>query len=173
MRSSTRRDRWAAMRKVYTNDTQLGHPTNRRLFCLGNRRKGEPPVRRPQEILDEDELHLARLGYSQVAAVVVGGSVTFHLVLRSSRSSRAASPPSVWAGTTAARRHRLGLADPGRLHHTHRLLHVELVSAYPTSGGIYWWAAKLGGPKGAAGSTSSAPIAIPPRWPTAVRRSWT
>ncbi len=23
----------------------------------------------------------------------------------------------------------------------------ELVSAYPTSGGIYWWAAKLGGPK--------------------------
>src|SRR6476620_6349933 len=22
----------------------------------------------------------------------------------------------------------------------------ELVSAYPTSGGIYWWAAKLGGP---------------------------
>jgi amino acid transporter len=24
---------------------------------------------------------------------------------------------------------------------------AELVSAYPTSGGIYWWAAKLGGPK--------------------------
>ena len=23
----------------------------------------------------------------------------------------------------------------------------ELVSAFPTSGGIYWWAAKLGGPK--------------------------
>ena len=23
----------------------------------------------------------------------------------------------------------------------------ELVSAYPTSGGIYWWAAKLGGPR--------------------------
>src|SRR3954449_10777415 len=23
----------------------------------------------------------------------------------------------------------------------------ELVSAYPTSGGIYWWAAKMGGPK--------------------------
>src|SRR3979490_3238592 len=23
----------------------------------------------------------------------------------------------------------------------------ELVSAYPTSGGIYWWASKLGGPK--------------------------
>ena len=22
----------------------------------------------------------------------------------------------------------------------------ELVSAYPTSGGIYWWASKLGGP---------------------------
>ena len=24
---------------------------------------------------------------------------------------------------------------------------AELASAYPTSGGIYWWAAKLGGPK--------------------------
>ena len=24
---------------------------------------------------------------------------------------------------------------------------AELVSAYPTSGGIYWWASKLGGPK--------------------------
>ena len=23
----------------------------------------------------------------------------------------------------------------------------ELVSAYPTSGGIYWWAAKMGGPR--------------------------
>ena len=23
----------------------------------------------------------------------------------------------------------------------------ELVSAYPTSGGIYWWASKLGGPR--------------------------
>ncbi len=23
----------------------------------------------------------------------------------------------------------------------------ELVSAFPTSGGIYWWASKLGGPK--------------------------
>ena len=35
----------------------------------------------------------------------------------------------------------------------------ELVSAYPTAGGIYWWASKLGGPAGAgspAGSTSSA-----------------
>ena len=32
----------------------------------------------------------------------------------------------------------------------------ELVSAYPTSGGIYWWASKLGGPRRAssrAGST--------------------
>ena len=23
----------------------------------------------------------------------------------------------------------------------------ELVSAYPTSGGIYWWASKMGGPR--------------------------
>ena len=33
------------------------------------------------------------------------------------------------------------------VHPDHRLHDVsELVSAYPTSGGIYWWAAKMGGP---------------------------
>ena len=40
---------------------------------------------------------------------------------------------------------------------------AELVSAFPTAGGIYWWASKLGGPAGAgspAGSTCSGLIAI-------------
>jgi amino acid transporter len=53
---------------------------------------------------------------------------------------------------------------------------AELVSAYPTSGGIYWWASKLGGPKAGyytAGSTSSACWPSWPRWPTAAPPSWT
>ena len=37
---------------------------------------------------------------------------------------------------------------------------AELASAYPTSGGIYWWASKLGGPKAGffAGRVTITPI---------------
>ena len=67
---------------------------------------------------------------------------------RSSRSWRAASPRSASAGTTAG---------PAAIAWGWPLVSVfiliiglcmsELVSAFPTSGGIYWWASKLGGPK--------------------------
>ena len=39
----------------------------------------------------------------------------------------------------------------------------ELVSAYPTSGGIYWWASKLGGPR-AGFYTDSHPPAMAALW---------
>ena len=41
----------------------------------------------------------------------------------------------------------VGLADHLRLHPHHRPLHVgDPVSAFPTAGGIYYWALRLGGP---------------------------
>ena len=39
----------------------------------------------------------------------------------------------------------LGLAADLDPDPDHRLLHVRAASAYPTAGGIYWWASKLGG----------------------------
>ena len=52
----------------------------------------------------------------------------------------------------------------------------ELVSAYPTSGGIYWWASKLGGVKAGYYTGWLNLIGLlpsPPRSPTAVPPSWT
>ena len=62
---------------------------------------------------------------------------------RSSRSWPAASPASAWAGTTAARP-----PSPGAGRSSSVFILViglcmsELVSAFPTSGGIYWWASQ-------------------------------
>ena len=53
----------------------------------------------------------------------------------------------------------------------------ELVSAYPTSGGIYWWASKLGGPARRLLHRLAEPDRPDrrrrPVWPTAARRSST
>ena len=47
------------------------------------------------------------------------------------------------------RRGLVGLADRRRVHPPDRPCMAEIVSAFPTAGGIYYWASKLGGLSGA------------------------
>ena len=106
------------------------------------------PVRSPRRELTDDEKHLAKLGYSQelsrswssfsnfaisfsIISILAGCFTTFGPGLEQRRPDR----------------DLVGLADHLGLHPASSASRCrELVSAYPTSGGIYWWAAKLGGP---------------------------
>ncbi len=95
----------------------------------------------------DDEKDLAELRYKQEQKGTWSDSPTSPSRSRSSRSWPAASRPSGRASTTAARSPSRGAGRSSRLF----ILIIgftmsELVSAYPTSGGIYWWASKLGGP---------------------------
>lgn len=100
------------------------------------------------EILDEDELHLARLGYNQelqrswsgfsnfaisfsIISILAGCFTSFGLGWNNGGPAAIAWGWPIIAGFILL----IGFSLS------------ELVSAYPTSGGIYWWAAKLGGPK--------------------------
>ena len=100
------------------------------------------------EILDEDELHLARLGYTQelsrswsgfsnfaisfsIISILAGCFTSFGLGWNNGGPAAIAWGWPIVAGFILI----IGMCMS------------ELVSAYPTSGGIYWWAAKLGGAK--------------------------
>ncbi len=99
-------------------------------------------------LLDSDEKHLAAMGYKQelnrswsgfsnfaisfsIISILAGCFTTF------AQGWNAGGPAAIAIGwpILAALILCIGLCM------------AELVSAYPTSGGIYWWASKLGGPK--------------------------
>jgi amino acid transporter len=100
------------------------------------------------EILDEDELHLARLGYTQELQRSWSGFNNFAISF---------SIISILAGCFTSFGLGWNNGGPAAIAWGWPILSAfilliglcmsELVSAYPTSGGIYWWAAKLGGPK--------------------------
>ena len=100
------------------------------------------------EHLDDDEKHLASLGYTQelnrswsgfsnfaisfsIISILAGCFTSFGLGWNNGGPAAIAWGWPIVSGFILI----IGLCMS------------ELVSAYPTSGGIYWWAAKLGGPK--------------------------
>jgi amino acid transporter len=100
------------------------------------------------EHLSEDEKHLAKLGYSQDLNRSWSGFSNFAISF---------SIISILAGCFTNFGAGFNNGGPISISWSWPILGVfiliigftmsELVSAYPTSGGIYWWASKLGGPK--------------------------
>jgi amino acid transporter len=100
------------------------------------------------ELLDDDEKHLASLGYAQELHRSWSGFSNFAISF---------SIISILAGCFTSFGLGWNNGGPAAIAWGWPLISVfiliiglcmsELVSAYPTSGGIYWWAAKLGGPK--------------------------
>src|SRR5882757_1826001 len=98
--------------------------------------------------LTEDEKHLAKLGYSQDLnrswSSFSNFAISFSII-------------SILAGCFTNYGAGFNNGGPISISWTWPILGVfiliigftmsELVSAYPTSGGIYWWASKLGGAK--------------------------
>jgi amino acid transporter len=100
------------------------------------------------ELLDEDERQLAKLGYSQELSRSWSGFNNFAISF---------SIISILAGCFTSFGLGWNNGGPAAIAWGWPILAAfillvgfcmsELVSAFPTSGGIYWWAAKLGGPK--------------------------
>lgn len=100
------------------------------------------------EHLNEDEQHLARLGYFQELQRSWSGFSNFAISF---------SIISILAGCFTSFGLGWNNGGPASIAWGWPIVAVfilliglcmsELVSAFPTSGGIYWWAAKLGGPK--------------------------
>jgi amino acid transporter len=100
------------------------------------------------ELLDDDERHLASLGYTQELNRSWSGFSNFAISF---------SIISILAGCFTSFGLGWNNGGPAAIAWGWPLVSAfiliiglcmsELVSAYPTSGGIYWWAAKLGGPK--------------------------
>ena len=100
------------------------------------------------EVLDEDEKHLASLGYTQELNRSWSGFSNFAISF---------SIISILAGCFTSFGLGWNNGGPAAIAWGWPLVSVfiliiglcmsELVSAYPTSGGIYWWASKLGGAK--------------------------
>jgi amino acid transporter len=100
------------------------------------------------EQLTDDEKHLAKLGYAQELQRSWSGFSNFAISF---------SIISILAGCFTSFGLGWNNGGPAAIAWGWPLVSVfilmiglcmsELVSAYPTSGGIYWWAAKLGGPK--------------------------
>jgi len=100
------------------------------------------------ELLDEDEKHLAALGYTQELHRSWSGFSNFAISF---------SIISILAGCFTSFGLGWNNGGPAAIAWGWPIISVfiliiglcmsELVSAFPTSGGIYWWAAKLGGPK--------------------------
>jgi amino acid transporter len=98
--------------------------------------------------LTEDEQHLAKLGYRQDLNRSWSGFSNFAISF---------SIISILAGCFTNFGAGFNNGGPISISWSWPILSVfiliigftmsELVSAYPTSGGIYWWASKLGGPK--------------------------
>jgi amino acid transporter len=101
-----------------------------------------------QEILNDDERQLAKLGYAQELHRSWSGFSNFAISF---------SIISILAGCFTSFGLGWNNGGPAAIAWGWPLVSIfiliiglcmsELVSAYPTSGGIYWWAAKLGGPK--------------------------
>lgn len=100
------------------------------------------------EMLSADEQHLAKLGYKQELARTWSGFSNFAIsfsiisILTGCMSSFSlgwnnGGPAAIAWGWPIVSLIILVIG----------LCMAELVSAYPTSGGIYWWASKLGGPR--------------------------
>lgn len=100
------------------------------------------------ELLNEDERQLAQLGYSQELDRSWSGFSNFAISF---------SIISILAGCFTSFGLGWNNGGPAAIAWGWPILAAfilligfcmsELVSAFPTSGGIYWWAAKLGGPK--------------------------
>ena len=100
------------------------------------------------EHLDDDEKHLASLGYVQELNRSWSGFSNFAISF---------SIISILAGCFTSFGLGWNNGGPAAIAWGWPIVSIfiliiglcmsELVSAYPTSGGIYWWAAKLGGPK--------------------------
>ena len=98
--------------------------------------------------LSADELHLAKLGYKQELSRTWSGFSNFAISF---------SIISILAGCFTSFALGWNNGGPAAIAWGWPILSIfiliigmtmsELVSAYPTSGGIYWWASKLGGPK--------------------------
>src|ERR671931_486872 len=83
-----------------------------------------------REIQDRDERKLAELGYKQELARAWSGFTTY------GQAWNNGGPIAIsWAWPII-----------GMIILVIAFCMSELVSAYPTAGGPYWWAAKLGGP---------------------------
>ncbi len=100
------------------------------------------------ELLDDDEKHLASLGYTQELNRSWSGFSNFAISF---------SIISILAGCFTSFGLGWNNGGPAAIAWGWPLISAfiliiglcmsELVSAYPTSGGIYWWASKLGGAK--------------------------
>jgi len=100
------------------------------------------------EHLNEDERHLAKLGYAQELSRSWSGFSNFAISF---------SIISILAGCFTSFGLGWNNGGPAAIAWGWPIVAAfiliiglclsELVSAYPTSGGIYWWASKLGGPK--------------------------
>ena len=99
------------------------------------------------QIHNEDEAHLAELGYKQELNRTWSGFSNFAISF---------SIISILAGCFTTFGQGWNNGGPIAISWGWPIISVfiliigftmsELVSAYPTSGGIYWWASKLGGP---------------------------
>jgi amino acid transporter len=104
------------------------------------------PIHEPSE-LSADELHLAKLGYKQELSRSWSGFSNFAISF---------SIISILAGCFTTFGQAWNNGGPVAISWGWPIISAfiliigftlsELVSAYPTSGGIYWWASKLGGP---------------------------
>ncbi|GAB2662138.1 amino acid permease [Gordonia jinhuaensis] len=100
------------------------------------------------EVLTEDEQHLARLGYTQELSRSWSGFSNFAISF---------SIISILSGCFTSFGLGWNNGGPAAIAWGWPIVAVfilligfcmaELVSAYPTSGGLYWWASKLGGVK--------------------------
>ncbi|MDF1602403.1 amino acid permease [Nocardioides sp. YIM 152315] len=107
----------------------------------------EPVPTHPVPELSDDEKHLARLGYKQDLNRSWSGFSNFAISF---------SIISILAGCFTNFGAGFNNGGPISISWSWPILGAfiliigftmsELVSAYPTSGGIYWWASKLGGP---------------------------
>ena len=107
-----------------------------------------PEGHEQHEALSDDEKHLAKLGYVQELNRTWSGFSNFAISF---------SIISILAGCFTSFGLGWNNGGPAAIAWGWPIVSIfiliiglcmsELVSAYPTSGGIYWWAAKLGGPK--------------------------
>jgi amino acid transporter len=108
----------------------------------------ETAVPEGHELLDDDEKHLASLGYTQELNRSWSGFSNFAISF---------SIISILAGCFTSFGLGWNNGGPAAIAWGWPIISIfiliiglcmsELVSAYPTSGGIYWWASKLGGAK--------------------------
>src|SRR5215207_7318090 len=120
-------------------------PSNRRCPMP----EGHEPLDHPDaRVMTDDEKHLAKLGYSQELSRSWSGFSNFAISF---------SIISILAGCFTTLGQAWSNGGPIAISWGWPFISAfiliigftmsELVSAYPTSGGIYWWASKLGGPR--------------------------